>query len=140
MVTTAFFGRLTATPTVQTIGSGTSLCTVSIAVDDDYWDKKTQKWIERTYFFDLKLWGKIAEKAADKFHKGLMVYVDCKPTQERWEKDGQQHSRVVFEVRHIEDLERFGRKRENGPRQENDYSKTPPAAAAPDYDDDDIPF
>ena len=141
MIETKMFGRLTAMPEIKSVGAGSSVCHFSIACNDNYKDKNG-KWVDRSYFFDCKAWGKMAEKIVDKFHKGQMVYIDCKPTQERWEQDGTKRSRTVFEVRYVEDLERYGQKANAVKPDQNAYKK-PPAANVPDsFDDyeDDIPF
>lgn len=53
---------------------------------------------EGVSYFDCTLWGKRAEALAQYLKKGKQVAIGGELRQERWEKDGQKHSRVKVSV------------------------------------------
>ena len=74
------------------IGNGTAKATVNIAVNRSV--KKGDKWEDETSFFDVIIWGKLAENLKPRLTKGTQITVSGYLKQDRWEKDGQKHSRV----------------------------------------------
>jgi single-strand DNA-binding protein len=76
-------GRLTRDPEVKQIPTGTTLTQFGVAVNDGYGDK------QKTYFFNVKMWGDVGERVANEVKKGYPVIVDGKMTIESWDKDGQ---------------------------------------------------
>lgn len=60
--------------------------------------KKGDQWVDEANFFDCKMWGKIAESLQPYMTKGKAVTVSGEIRQERWEKDGQNKSKVVLIV------------------------------------------
>lgn len=153
MNTSFFIGRLTKDPEIQFLQTGTAIANFSVAIQDNYKKKDSQEWVDRAHFVDCKAWSKAAERINEKFHKGQMVAVEAKITQESWEDSTskQKRSKIVFEVKHIEDIERYGRRaaaKESGGDQ-NAYQKPQapaqtqrPTDVPADFDEfeDDIPF
>ena len=80
-------GRLTADPDFKVVNQK-ELCEFSVAVTDDF-DR------EYAHFFNVTAWGKRAEVIANNFKKGKEIALTGKLRQERWEKDGQNRSKVV---------------------------------------------
>ena len=74
------------------VGNGTAKAVVSIAVNRGV--KKGDKWEDETSFFDVVIWGKMAENLKPKLIKGRQITVSGYLKQDRWEKDGQKQSRV----------------------------------------------
>ena len=74
------------------IGNGTAKATVSLAVNRSV--KKGDKWEDETSFFDVVIWGKLAENLKPRLTKGTQITVSGYLKQDRWEKDGQKQSRV----------------------------------------------
>ena len=68
--------------------------TFSIAVSKS--KKQNGNWVEETYYFDVKGFGKRYESAVPHMVKGSLVRIVGTLSQERWEKDGQKMSRVVI--------------------------------------------
>ena len=87
-------GRLTRDAELKYLNTGTAICTFSIAVTRSV--KKGDKWEDEGNFFDVSLFGKQGEAVAQYLTKGQQVAVDGSLKQDRWEKDGQKHSRVVI--------------------------------------------
>ena len=85
-------GRLVSDPTVTYSQSGTPIASFRLAYNRAY--KVENKWKEEPHFFDVKAFGKTAEGVIERFSKGYMVLVEGRLVQERWEKDGQNHSKI----------------------------------------------
>jgi len=80
---------------VKTFDGGNSVLSFTVARNRDV--KKGEEWVQEVDFFDCKYWCK-STKIADILKKGQTVYLSGDPRQDRWEKDGQTHSRVIFNV------------------------------------------
>lgn len=88
-------GRLGRDPEVKNLSSGSTLCTLSPAVSESFVNREGQKQ-ERTEWFTVKIFGKIAEAAAKNLSKGQLVYVEGKLQTESWEdKDGNKKYKTV---------------------------------------------
>ena len=74
------------------IGNGTAKAVVNIAVNRGV--KKGDKWEDEASFFDVVIWGKLAENLKPRLTKGTQITVSGYLKQDRWEKDGQKQSRV----------------------------------------------
>ena len=72
--------------------SGTARANVSIAVNRA--KKQGDEWVDKVSYFDITIWGKTAENLKPYLTKGKQIGVSGHLKQDRWEKDGQKHSRV----------------------------------------------
>ena len=94
-------GRLTKPVELRATGSGTSVASFTVAVDDGWGDKK------KTYFLPVIVWQKAAEACAKSLVKGQMVTVKGRITTRNWDdQQGQRH--YVTEI--VADNVEFGRK------------------------------
>jgi single-strand DNA-binding protein len=111
-----------------TEGGGVAKC--SLAVDEGYGDKKY------TNFFDVIMFGKLAEAVTNHSGKGRKVAVTGRLKQERWDKDGRTNSAVRIYASDVEFLDY----KENG----NGNAKTQPGPSdddvPPPIDDSDLPL
>ena len=64
--------------------------------------KQGDEWKEEASFFDVTLWGKMAEGLNTYLVKGKQIAVEGELEQERWEKDGQNHSKVTITASNIQ--------------------------------------
>lgn len=71
----------------------------SIAVEEGYGDKK------HTNFFDVVMFGKLAENVTNHSGKGRKVLIEGRIKQERWDKDGRTNSAVRVYADHVEFLD-----------------------------------
>ena len=55
---------------------------------------------DESHFFACEAWGKTGEGIAQYFKKGSPIELICTAEHERWEKDGQKHEKVKFNVNH----------------------------------------
>ena len=85
-------GNLTRDPELKTIPSGKAVCSLSIA-NNRIFSKNNEKVTEVSYF-DVEVWGVVAENCAKYLKKGSGIIVEGRLKQDRWEKDGKTQSRV----------------------------------------------
>jgi len=85
-------GNLTRDVELRYIPSGTAVTDIGLAVNEKY--KKNDQWVEETSFFDVTIWGRTAEIAAEYLSKGSNVLIEGRLRQDRWEQDGQKRSKV----------------------------------------------
>jgi single-strand DNA-binding protein len=91
-----FTGRAGKDPEVRYFESGKMLAEFSIAVDDWKRDKKPL-WL------DLKIWGKVADVAANYVRKGSMIAVSGQLEKETWtdKGSGEERSKIVLNVKDL---------------------------------------
>ncbi len=93
-------GRLTRDADLRFTNSGTPVGKFSIAVNRSR--KNGDKWDEEVNYFDIVLWGRIAEALSKYLLKGKQVAVEGELRQSRWEQDGQNRSRVEIHASNIQ--------------------------------------
>ena len=85
-------GNLTRDPELRYIPSGTAVSDIGLAVNDRV--KKGDQWVDEVTFVDITLWGRTAEIANEYLSKGSPVLIEGRLKLDRWEKDGQKHSKL----------------------------------------------
>lgn len=115
-------GNLTRDPELKIIPSGKSVCSLSIANNRVY-TKNNEKVTEVSYF-DIEVWGPIAENCAKYLKKGSGIIVEGRLKQDRWEKDGKTQSRVRISANNIH----FMPKRTGDGGQQHGTSQAEPGA------------
>lgn len=90
----AFSGRLTRDAETKFAKSGTAVTKFTVAVDCGFGDKK------RTEFMNCTMFKR--EGLAPHLTKGKAVIVTGEYQEERWEKDGQKHSRPGWIVSNVD--------------------------------------
>jgi single-strand DNA-binding protein len=85
-------GNMTRDPELRYIASGTAVSDIGLAVNDRV--KRGDQWVEETTFVDVTLWGRTAEIANEYLSKGSPVLIEGRLKLDRWEKDGQKHSKL----------------------------------------------
>ena len=88
-------GNLTRDAEVRRTASGTAIVSFSMAINERRRNSQTGEWEDYSSFLDVTWFGAYAEKCAGSLTKGVRVVVEGKLRQERWEKDGQKHSKLV---------------------------------------------
>ncbi len=92
-------GNLTRDPEMKHTPSGKSVCSLSIA-NNRVFLKNGEKVTEVSYF-DVEVWGVIAENCVKYLNKGNGIIVEGRLKQDRWEKDGKTQSRVRISANSI---------------------------------------
>ena len=92
-------GRITSDITERDFGyltTGTAKLVVHIACNKSI--KKNNEWTDQTSFFDIEIWGKLAEAMSQKIYKGLDIIVTGSLKQDRWQdaQTGQNRSKVTI--------------------------------------------
>ena len=142
-------GNLTRDPELKATSGGTQLCELSVAVNRTSGSGATKR--EHTSFFDVKLWGKTAEVAAQYLAKGRCVLISGRLEQESWEDKttGQKRSKVVIVGETMQMIggdrgESRGADRPAAPtkreRSPADSFYDMPSTSGVDKDDEDVPF
>jgi single-strand DNA-binding protein len=85
-------GNLTRDPELRYIPSGTAVSDIGLAVNDRI--KRGDQWVDEATFVDVTLWGRTAEIANEYLSKGSPVLIEGRLKLDRWEKDGQKHSKL----------------------------------------------
>jgi single-strand DNA-binding protein len=136
-------GNLTRDPELRYIPSGTAVSDIGLAVNDRV--KRGDQWVDEATFVDITLWGRTAEICNEYCSKGSPILIEGRLKLDRWEKDGQKHSKLKVIG---ERLQLLGARGEGGPRggrstgggeaQYDESEQYMPAGGPPPNDD--IPF
>lgn len=144
-------GNLTRDPELRYIPSGTAVSDIGLAVNDRV--KRGDQWVDEATFVDITLWGRTAEIANEYLSKGAPVLIEGRLKLDRWEKDGQKHSKLKVIGERLQMLgskegggggrggARGGSSRGGGDEQSQQYDDSEqymPAGGPPPNDD--IPF
>ena len=87
-------GRLTRDADLKYTAGGMAISNFSIAVNRR--KKSGDQWVDEVSFFDVNFFGKSAETLKQYLLKGKKVAICGELRQDRWEKDGQSHSKVYI--------------------------------------------
>ena len=121
-------GRLTKDADIRYTTGGTAVLNFSIAVNESR--KSGEQWVEEVNFFDVTLFGKMGESIHKYMIKGKQVAISGRLQQQRWQKDGQNYSKVAVVANYVQ---LFGVAQGN--------SQSAPSGAVPlDAFASDIPF
>lgn len=93
-------GNLTKDAELKRTANGTPVLSFSLAVNRSV--KRGDEWEKVASFFDWELFGAGAEGIAQYMEKGRHITVQGRAQQNRWEKDGEPRSRVVFVASEID--------------------------------------
>ena len=133
-------GNLTRDPELRQTPSGTSVCSLRIAVNSRRRDESGQ-WIDKPNYFSISVFGNQAESCSQYLSKGRPVAIDGRLDWREWQtQDGQKREAVEIVAESVQFLGGRGDGELGGGNQ------FVPAGAASGADadfqgaDDDIPF
>ena len=69
-------GNLTSDPELRSLPSGTSVCKLRVACNTRRKDGATGEWVDKPNYFDVTIWGRQGENAAQYLSKGRPVAID----------------------------------------------------------------
>ena len=96
-------GNLTRDPELRSTGSGTSVLTFGVAVNDSRRNQTTGEWEDHPNFIDCVSFAARAEGLSKVLRKGMKVCVEGKLRWNQWETaDGQKRSKIEVVVDSIE--------------------------------------
>lgn len=129
-------GRLVRDGELKYTSGGLAICKISIASNSRA--KKGDEYVDEASFFDVSIFGRSAESLNQYLTKGKQVAVQGRLKQERWEKDGQNHSKIVIIAESIQLLGGDKNSQGSGSDARNSPSRAPETASdnSPDFPDD----
>ena len=89
---------------IKATNSGGLIGKLSIATNRFY--KAGDGFEKEVSFFDVDCFGEVAKLCSEKYKKGIEVRITGRLKQNRWDKDGKQHSAVIIVAERVE----FGQK------------------------------
>jgi single-strand DNA-binding protein len=142
-------GNLTRDPELRSIpSSGNSVCSLRVACNTRRKDNSTGDWVDKPNYFDVTIFGRQGENAAQYLSKGRPVAIDGRLEWREWQ-DKEGNNRQSVEI--VADNVQFLGGREEGagngsrftpqsdvPADTSDFSTVSSGAGA--AQDDDIPF
>ncbi len=137
-------GNLTRDPEVRYTPKGIAVADLGLATSRK-WRTETGEEKEDVCYVTVVVWGKQAEAAGKYLKKGRPVFIEGRLQYETWEKNGEKRSSIKVSCERLQFLgsPTGGRPQEGGgaPADEAAASAPSPSApAAPDMENDDIPF
>ena len=138
-------GNLTRDPEIRQTPSGTSVCSLRIAVNSRRRDESGQ-WTDKPNYFSISVFGNQAESCAQYLSKGRPVAIDGRLDWREWEgQDGNKREAVEIGAESVQFL--GGRGEDGGFAGGGGGNQFVPAGATSGADadfgaaaDDDIPF
>lgn len=85
--------------------SGVCRANISVAVNNQRKNATTGEWEDDASFFDVQVWGQMAESLAKYFVKGKQICIDGHLRQDTWEKDGVKKHKVIIIADNIQLLQ-----------------------------------
>ena len=146
-------GNLTRDPELRSLPSGMSVCSLRVAVNTRRKDNQSGEWVDKANYFDVTIWGRQGENAAQYLSKGRPVAIDGRLEWREWQ-DQQGNKRqsvdiIADNVQFLSSPEGFsngGGGQSNGfsaqsdiPVSTEDFAPAP-AGGGGGAPDDDIPF
>lgn len=130
-------GNVATEPETHTFDSGDEVTEFQLAYEKS-WKNDNGEWENYTSFFTVKAKYEDSDYVRKHLEKGDPVYVRCNLKQERWEKNGQNRSKVVLETRKVQKID------DGDMPSSSSSSSSEPSDVLNDVDpggqDDDIPF
>jgi len=99
-------GNLTRDPEIRYTPAGKAVCNLSIANNRIY--TKNGEKVQEVSFFDVEVWGAMAENCTKYLKKGSGIIVEGRLRQDRWEKDGKTQSRVRIAANNVHFMPKKG--------------------------------
>lgn len=118
-------GNLGKDPETRFTPKGAKVCQFSVAVNDR-WRTAEGEERERTEWFTVEAWGRLAEVCQEFLHKGQLVYIEGRMQTEHYEKSGEKRT---FTKLVASTMQMLGRK------SDGDEAPIPPPP-----DEDEYPF
>ncbi len=90
-------GNLTRDPELRSLPSGMSVCSLRIASNTRRKDGQSGEWVDKPNYFDVTIWGRQGENAAQYLSKGRPVAIDGRLEWREWQ-DQQGNNRQSVEI------------------------------------------
>ncbi len=137
-------GTLGAGPEVRYAASGTAICSLSVATNEEWKDKQTGEKQSRTEWHRVKIFGKLAEIAGEYLKKGRQVYIEGSLRTEKYtDKAGVEKYSTDIIASEMQMLGGNGEQSSERPQRQERARTQPTSGGQPardDFQDSDIPF
>lgn len=145
-------GRLTRDGELRYLPSGTAVFHCSIAIDDGYWDKQANQWVDQPIYMDMDVWGAQGEKLSNTLRKGSPVIVEGRLKQRAYTTPEGQNRRITEmhaeKVHSLEYTKTEGSSYDDGNQSSQQSNNNPVSTNTkaqaqrpePDFINDDVPF
>ena len=147
--TVVLVGNLTRDPELKAMPSGTSVCSLRVAVNDRVKDPTTGEWTEKPNYFNVDVFGAMGENCAQYLSRGRQVAIEGRLRWREWQtQEGQKREAVSVVANNVQFIGPrepaggggdFARQPEGGAPFENAGLK-PTDGDFKEAEDDDIPF
>ena len=126
-------GRLTRDPELKQTAGGIDVCRFTVAWSEKY------KETEKNLFLDCTAFAGTAKMVANYFKKGKEIVVEGQLQTDKWEKDGEKHSKTSCLVNRVhfcgpKDGSAPAASSDSAPAASDDFMKIP------EGEDEDLPF
>ena len=91
-------GTLGKDPELKYTPQGTAVTKFSMATNENFKDKTSGEWKERTEWHNIVCWQRTAEVAAEYLKKGRQVYIEGRLTTRSWDDKDSGQKRYMTEV------------------------------------------
>ncbi len=88
-------GNLTKDPEIRYTAGGQAKASLSVAVNRRWMNKQTNEWEERTSFFNVIVWGEMADHCSESLQKGNRVIVTGRLEQRSWDTEQGEKKSIV---------------------------------------------
>lgn len=132
-------GNLTRDPELRATPSGTSVCTLRLAVNERVKNTTTGEWTDRANYFNITVWGGQGESCARYLTKGSGVAIDGRLRWHEWETDGQKRQQIDVIAENVQFLP-SGHRDQTAANTPAVTTTADTPAAGGDFGEDDIPF
>ena len=98
-------GNLTRDPELRSLPSGMSVCSLRIASNTRRKDGQSGEWVDKANYFDVTIWGRQGENAAQYLSKGRPVALDGRLEWREWQdKEGNNRQSVEIVADNVQFL------------------------------------
>ena len=144
-------GTLGKDPELKYTQQGTAVARFSMATNENYKDKTSGEWKERTEWHNIVCWQRTAEVATEYLKKGSKAYVEGRITNRSWDDKETGQKKYISEIV-VNDLVLLGSKGDGGgggSKSQGGFDQSSKggednvsqaALAATEITDEDIPF
>jgi len=133
-------GNLGRDPEMRYLPSGDPVASFSVATTER-WRTRDGQQQERTTWFNVSAFGKLAETCSQFLHKGSYAYIEGPLSQREYtDRDGAQRTSLDVRAREMRMLDRRDEGGEPGAEMGSPVATGAPAPAGQDANMDDIPF
>jgi single-strand DNA-binding protein len=101
--TVVLVGNLTRDPELKALPSGSSVCSLRVAVNDRVKDPTTGEWTDKPNYLSVDVFGQQAENCAQYLSRGRQVAIEGRLRWREWEtQDGQKREAVSVVANNVQ--------------------------------------